>query len=507
MDTLLEIIGFLDRYKVRQIDVLTNAHDNPSDPESRYFECYVGLREGRWQSEEEIALHFGMEPGSKAFSRFKNDLIRRLYNSTLYIDTSLPEFTDYSRAYAIVMQRRAIAMTLWARGAKHSFQQSAYQILDVARKFEFVDVAADMAMYLKANLVAYAQQSKEYEKIKALHTEYRQALNAELEVREAYESLIASLINKKGYKKEKAREAREWSIRLRPLAERYPHVILQKHYRLIDLYAEQLEHNWEIALNKARAASAFFKSKPFESKHLQMAFSQQEIGCLIMLGHFAEGKKVCNETLTLTTDGSYNWFKTRELSVVCDFYAGDYATAWKNCREIMRNTRYPEISAMDQESWRLFYGYLNLLSRMGQLSLSPREKGGVEKFRLSSWLNDMPLYSQDKRGANVPILIIQAIFLLLDNRTEEFDNRVEALRKYRQRNLDPDNEHFRTHCFIRLLELVVKHGYRAGPTAHEAKKWLTMMGSVSNDLLDRSFEIEVVPYERQWEWVMEILRH
>lgn len=162
---------------------------------------------------------------------------------------------------------------------------------------------------------------------------------------------------------------------------------------------------------------------------------------------------------------------------------------------------------MDQESWRLFYGYLNLLSRMGQLSLSPREKGGVEKFRFSSWLNDMPLYSQDKRGANVPILIIQAIFLLLDNRTEEFDNRVEALRKYRQRNLDPDNEHFRTHCFIRLLELVVKHGYQAGPTAHEAEKWLTMMGSVSNDLLDRSFEIEVVPYERQWEWVMEILRH
>ncbi len=113
---------------------------------------------------------------------------------------------------------------------------------------------------------------------------------------------------------------------------------------------------------------------------------------------------------------------------------------------------------------------------------------------------------QDKRGANIPVLIFQALFLLYDGRFDDFDNRVEALRKYRQRNLAPESEHFRTDCFIRLLENVTKYGYRHQAVEKAAVPLLEKLHSVSNDLLDRSFEIEVVPYERQWEWVRDILK-
>ena len=133
-------------------------------------------------------------------------------------------------------------------------------------------------------------------------------------------------------------------------------------------------------------------------------------------------------------------------------------------------------------------------------------KGDAEKFRLSSWVNSISLIVQDKRGANIPVLIFQALFLLYDGRFDDFDNRVEALRKYRQRNLAPESEHFRTDCFIRLLENVTKYGYRHQAVEKAAVPLLEKLHSVSNDLLDRSFEIEVVPYERQWEWVRDIMK-
>lgn len=95
---------------------------------------------------------------------------------------------------------------------------------------------------------------------------------------------------------------------------------------------------------------------------------------------------------------------------------------------------------MDQDAWRLSFGYLNFLVKTRRLKLSPREKSSADKFRLSSWLNDMPIFSKDKMGSNIPILILQAMFLLLERRLDEFDNRIEALRKYRQRNLSPETK-------------------------------------------------------------------
>ncbi|MBL7776639.1 MAG: hypothetical protein JNK89_11595 [Saprospiraceae bacterium] len=505
MQLLLEVVQLLDRYQVRQIDVLTNPRSTTDSKEHRYYEFYSGLRDGRWQTEAEAAASFGMEADSKAFARLKKELLKRLQNSILFIDTTLPEFTDHSRAHLTLRQRWALAMTLWSRGMMRSFQEIAFELLQLASKYEFIDLAAEIAMYLKANIVTYPQLNQHYARIKNQHDEFRAALQAELAVREAYEAVILPLTSKKGYKKENNEIARKYSQELRPLAEQYQHIALQKLYRLLELYVEQFDRNWAAALQKARSARLYFKNKPFDTKHHQLAFSQQEIGCLIMLGRYAEAKEICAEVQPLANESIYNHFKTRELALVCELYAADYAEAWRHCKEVMRHPRFREISTMDQESWRLFYGYLCFLVKSKRLELSPREKGEVEKFRLGSWLNDLPLFSQDKRGANVPTLILQAMFLLLDGKLEAFDNRIEALRKYRQRNIDADEEHFRTSCFIRLLELVVRHGYQRNALQVEAEQLVAAMSRVSNDILDRSFEIEVVPYERQWEWIAAML--
>jgi len=102
------------------------------------------------------------------------------------------------------------------------------------------------------------------------------------------------------------------------------------------------------------------------------------------------------------------------------------------------------------------------------------------------------------------VLILQTLLLFSEGRWDELENRIEALRKFRQRNLDPENEHYRTNCFIHLLELLPKyaHDLRALPAA--AAPWLKKLAAGDFDILDRTYEIEVVPYERQWEWILEM---
>ena len=509
MDTLREVIQVLDRYKVREINVLTNPKLNQRSiqKESRYFELYAGIREGKWETEEDCAAHFGMEANSRKFNRFKNETKKRLYNSLLFIDTTLPEFNDYNRAYVNLMQQWSVAKSLQHRGARAAFLEIAEQALKVAQQFEYTDAEFDVLKAIKMTTLPYPGSHKTFLQRKEQYIRCKETYQAELLAREAYEDLLFPLIKKKGFRKEQACIAFELVEKLKPYAEQVQTVGFQYYYRIIDLYGSILQHDWEKALIKAGSAKTFFLEKPFQPLFCIIAFSHQLAGAMIMLNQFEDAYKECSLLLPLLSDEHTNWFKTNELMVVSLMYSGNYPEAWEIQKSVQKNKNYYRISQMDKEAWLVFKGYLSLLGKLGILELSPREKGEIEKFRLSSWLNDLPLYSQDKRGANIPVLLAQAIFLLLDDRYDEFDNRIEALRKYRQRNLDPENEHVRSHIFIRMLETVPKNGYQPDAIEEDAQEWLKKLGDYDPDIMDRNYELEVVPYERQWNWVLGILRN
>ena len=174
----------------------------------------------------------------------------------------------------------------------------------------------------------------------------------------------------------------------------------------------------------------------------------------------------------------------------------------------MKHPRFKVVNELDQETWRLYNGFLFLLIRSQKLLPAEVTALNQSNFRIAKWLNEMPIYSQDKRGGNIPLLILQLHFIILESKTnvdafDEVVNRTEALRKYASRNLDKTSEHFRTDCFLCLIQLLIKNWHFPKELDVAAKPILAKMSTVVSDLLDNSFEIEIVPYERQWEWIRE----
>jgi hypothetical protein len=233
------------------------------------------------------------------------------------------------------------------------------------------------------------------------------------------------------------------------------------------------------------------------------AMLNQKIGALIMLGQYEEGAVCITQALGLCIEGTPRWFKCRELSVTKDLYAGTYGAAWETVKEILKHERLNTISLIDQETWRLYQGYLRLLVQRGIIPLSAEEKKALGKFKMQVWLNDLLLVTQDKRGSNIPIIILQVHFLVLEKCFDELDARVEAIAKYRQRNLDPHSEHYRTDLMIDLLKLLLKYNHDIPVLQQLATPILEDMYKVGVDISDRTFEIEPVPYERQWEWLVQ----
>jgi len=381
--------------------------------------------------------------------------------------------------------------------------ERGYKCLKLAIELEDVIIVVETARLLSKLIISRPQYHKEHDDIVDIIRTYIPALMAEIEIQLAYEKFMKDLVVKKGYKVTYAAQAQALVTTFEQKAAQFPHIGFQMYYTVLKIYHKALLHDWKAVVQVADETITFFQAKKYPTIHHTGAILNQKIIALIMLRQYEEAADCIAHNLTLCTQGIPRWFKCRELSVVKDLYAGTYEAAWETVKETFKHERYTALPAPAQESWRLYYGYLSLLVRRGLIPLSARERSVLGKFRMQAWLNDLPLLSQDKSGSNIPVIILQVHFLVSEKRFDELESRVEALCKYRQRNLDPQSEHFRTDVMIDLLKLLPKYYNHIPTLQQQAAPLLELLSTVGEDISDRTFEIEPVPYERQWEWLLQ----
>lgn len=116
----------------------------------------------------------------------------------------------------------------------------------------------------------------------------------------------------------------------------------------------------------------------------------------------------------------------------------------------------------------------------------------------------MPIYSKDKRDANISILILQMLFLLHQKKYNEIIDRAESLKTYTYRYLRRDDT-FRSHCFIRMLLTLPDCSFHKAAVLRKADQYWQQLKEVPLNVAKQSAEIEIVPYEMLWEFVLESL--
>ncbi len=129
---------------------------------------------------------------------------------------------------------------------------------------------------------------------------------------------------------------------------------------------------------------------------------------------------------------------------------------------------------------------------------------GPEKFRIKKFLNEVPTYSKDKRGNNITILILHILLLLQQRKYGEIIDRVESLKTYSHRYLRQDDT-FRSNCFIKMLLQLPAASFHKKGVIRKAKKYWEKLQSVPLKKANQSVELEIIPYETLWEFVLNSL--
>lgn len=502
MFALKEMVWLIDRYKLRNIEVL--GHSEESD--SNYAIFYDKISDGTFQTDEDAAQFFFGKGGKDAnYQRFRRKFQRRLTNSIFFIDVKKPEFNNAQVAYYNCWKGLSALKYLIGRGARHAAVSIGKKILTASIKFDFTVIVIETATFLRSHQASYTGDRKSWNYYNKIVKEYTEMRQAEIRAAELREEISIDFVNSKSPKKYKSEQARGFMQELTPYLEKFPNSYwLHLSARLIKIYERMVVYDYLGTAEVCRKAIAFFEAKPYETKAPVALFSHQLIVCLIMMKAFDEADEVAIKVQKLVPNGSMNWFRGREQYLVLQFHRRDYQKAYKVFREVTSHQKFDALPSSEKELWRIYEAWFYLLLETGKLSkegLHPKPK----RFKFKKFLNEVPVFSKDKRGMNVPILLLQVIMLIYLKEYDKTEDRLHALEKYASRHLDEEDTSFRTSCLVRMLRFMPKCGYVVQKLKGKTKQLLEKMSAAPIMLADQLHEIEALPYEVYWSYLLEML--
>lgn len=105
---------------------------------------------------------------------------------------------------------------------------------------------------------------------------------------------------------------------------------------------------------------------------------------------------------------------------------------------------------------------------------------------------------------NIPVLIVQFLYDIVDKRYDAGIERVEAVQKYVSRYLRKD-ELFRSNCFLKMLVQIPEAGFHREAVVRKAERYLSQLAETPLAIANQPHEIEIIPYEDLWQMILEIL--
>ena len=465
---------------------------------------YEGLLNDEFEDDETAAQILFKAPAKDSrYKKLKNKVKNRLIDSLFLMDLNQPSYTDYERAYYVCCKNWAAAKILFRKEAREAGIYICHQVHRIALKYEFTELVIDTARILRLHYGARGGDPKNFEKYNKLFKEYEQIWQMENLAEEHYTSLIIYYVNSKSFKQDIHEQASKLFAEIECALKSFNTAKLHMLGNLIKVIDCMSINDYRTTIDVCRKAIQFFEAKPFTYKTALNVFLYQKLVCLTQLREYDEGKKIAEKSLNLLDAGSFNWFKCQELYFTLSLHTGQYEQALQIYHQVQRNKRFSFLPHNIQEIWKIYEAYLHYLVEVGYIDLD-KINFKLKKFRVAKFVNEVPIFSKDKRGLNIPILVIQILFLISRKKYDDAIDRIEAIEKYCSRYLRK-NETFRSNCFIKmLLQIPISSFHKAG-VERRAQKFYDKLIEAPLEIAQQIHEIEIIPYEDLWQIALKSL--
>ena len=501
MRTLLELIRIITKSKARHLEVLEKA---PED-NSMVLHFYGALCDGKVKTDEEaLQFLYGANYKHSSYRNLKSGLKRRLLNSLLFVHLDDPSLNEQERAYYNCQKDWAAVKVLLRKGARHIAVELAEKTLKLALKFDLTEIVVQASQVLRFHYGTRIGDLKKMQEYDELHKKYTDAWRFESLAEEYYTLIIANFINERAAKAASSRQALKYFDRIKGAMTEYRTYRLLFLGNLLRIIAYRSVNDYGRTVESCEQAIRAFEAKGYEVKTPIYTFLHQQILAQIQLKQFEEGDRTARKAAGLIPAGTVNWFVNMELLLILSLHARHYQRACEVFLEAVSHRGFRKLREIDKEQWRIHEAYIHFLLENGKAAFG-QANGQLRKFRLGRFLNEVPLFSRDKQGMNVAILIVQILFLIVKKRYKEAVGRIDSVNKYRVRYLYRDKALRRSNYFVKMLIQIPLCGFHKAAVLRKSEKYHKQLKAIPLEVANQTYGIEIIPYEDLWDFVLESL--
>lgn len=482
MQEIIELCKVVPPSRLRYPNLIGRAGDKADD-------LFQLVQSGKIQDKAAAieALYPEDKYPNEAFQHLKHKLIDRLTNTIISLHDN--EESEILGEFRSVQKKLYAYKLLRAKGQRRAAVWIGERAIKKSIKYEFTEVTLSLARELAMHFASIEPDKRKYRKYAELSSRYGLLLAKEMEMEHCFNEVVFHFASRKFYDEalinmveEKARQAKAI------LNEHQSFWLILSGYNVI-IYYHNLIQDKKGVLQACEAAINRMEALPYKPPYTAVfSFLVKTIPIYLLNGQYSEAQQAIDKCLALVPVDSHNWMISQQYQVLLNFHQEAYEANLQLIRKI--KSKHAKAIQHQPEIWRIYEAYASFLTG--------------EKIRMGKLWNELPIFSKDKRGMNINILILQILFLLRDGKTDQIIDRMDALERYSYRYLKKDKT-FRSNCFIHMLLQLEKGYFNRIAIERKAKRFVDRLQSVSLAESGQDIEVEIIPYERLWSIILEMV--
>lgn len=497
MQDLKELVYILKRFQLK----LISPQGLQVDKQSMLGQLYEALEQDRIATDEEAeALLYPEKQSGSKYRQLKSVLRERMLHTVASFEPEGQDLSDYQKAYYESHKKWLVIKILSGQNANTAALSLATRLFKQVVYYEFSLLAVDIAAYLRLQYGLRESNDKKFQEYHRLHGLHQAIHDAECRAEEYYTFLMVKQVNSRSAKEEVGRLADTYYQQVGPYLEQFDTYKLHLYGRLIGLQRFTARNRYAEALDYCREALDFFKQKKYEARVPLQIFSYQILICHIQLRQFEEGNAVAAMCMKYSNEGTFNWFKYKELYLQLSFHTHQFDRCAETLKAVTNHPRFQFLPDNAREIWLIYESYAYYLAEHGLIPGLRRDT-----FKVARFVNATPIYAKDKSGLNIAIMIIKILYLLQQQKMEQVLDESEAIEQYCFRYLR-NRQTIRSYYFIRMLLQIPRIKNNDTPEIRrKINKYLLELMETPINIANQIYEIELVPYETLWQLAMTAL--
>ncbi|MTB53582.1 hypothetical protein [Lewinella sp. W8] len=501
MKQLQELAGVPSRATVRQI---LKGNGQVKATESLTHKLYDLVRKGDLDDDGIVKKLYGNNrtPSYGPYRTLKTRLRHILVQAILLDEVEMPKFSTYNDAYKHGYRQLAIARILISQRAYTSAREIGRYTYNQVKPFEIVSILKDVTDLLSSLYLGVGYNEEKFNEFDALCEYYTEAEFAVAKLQRYMRRIRNGIYAHRDSPYEIGQQANKYFMECYFMIEKYPNVsLIQSLLADLEVTGCMLRGEYIEAISASERGSARLSKCHGVSRNNLGFLALNSVECTLRIGDFSLGLEQISKAKEMIPAQSINGIKLLELSIRLGLLTGEYKYSYLQLTSLDRKFLNRVFTPRHIEYWRIIEAYVHLLISAGKIPIDNSDPK-LPKFRLNRFLNNVPTYARNKRGMNIQILIIQAMFLIIERKYSLAIDRVESLERYCSRYLKKD-ENFRNNCFFKLLTTAINANFNR--TATKRKSAVIYQKMISADELKSHNVLEWIPYEKLWEILLDSL--